>query len=312
MLICPPCDNNKQSRIDIWKQTIESFISDPALQMLLTLFDFRPRGGSLEQRLENLREFADLHWDYRRKSGGQERWETSDRDQIVMANAPLIIECARKLGMIDPCTTKRNCDYIMVLGGARSANLNRMQMAQCIQKSLGQKVPVVALTAKRPLGEIEIPHVISYVKDAVAGKTTEYDVISKALEIVFSMEMESEESSRETENKYAAWSIRRYDGGAVVCAPSSEPEKRRANTVDTLRFFLQRFSVMPGSVLHFATNPIYINYQTAALMPIAFEYNLELLFSGTGSAAKNRSPVVSNYLQEVKSSIDAICRSIGI
>ena len=132
------------------------------------------------------------------------------------------------------------------------------------------------------------------------------------MKTVFDLRNGVDESSIDMNEPNSSWCIRHFDGASIVAAPSSAPSKRRANTADTFEFFIDKFHVPEGSVIHFTTSSIYINYQLASLMPIAIKYNLELLFSGSGELGTDCNSVTSNYLQEIKGSIDAICRSMHI
>ena len=101
---------------------------------------------------------------------------------------------------------------------------------------------------------------------------------------------------------------RKYAGGtiAALAAPSSEPEKRRANTLDTFIYFLDQFRPSEGSKIILTTNSIYVPFQLMKLMDIALEK--DLLIDCVGVRAKEHVPPGkhSMYLQEIKAGLDAI------
>lgn len=279
MLVCPPYTEETQERLAAWRASVRAFIDSEAMSDLLGYFDCRPTKTSLYEKIEQIRSFIGIRWNYR---GGSERWTVADRDPVVERYYWRILACAGELGLIGIKSSRRDADYLLPLGGARTANHDRMKEARRLRDLSQRPVPVAALAAMRPVSEIEIPCIRGDLPEARAGVTTEYDVMCRALDLYFPKE------------------------GRVFCAPDKEPG-RRANTFDTFRYFCDREQPPRGSVLLFTTSSIYINYQTAALMPLAMERGLELVFSGSGTPGAY-DDVVSNYLQEIKGTIDALSR----
>jgi len=310
-LKCPKGNFPKEKRISQWKEQIKKYISNPYLVDLLALFGYKHKGEDLEEQLKNLSDFVNANWDFRKMSGSGERWTIEDRNQFVLENEPKIIEAADQLGMIHHKENLGEFDYIISLGGARAATYERIEEAFAVWENQGKEGSVIALVGMRPLGEIEVPYVESFMEEVEAGTTTEYDVACSAMEKLFSVKDGIITGENKEANPNSRWQWRTYQGAklAVLCAPSSCPEKRRANSRDTFVYFLNKYSVPSGSRILFVTSSIYINYQLSAFIDLAVEYGFEIVFCGAGEPGR-RNPVVSNYLQEIKGSIDAICNSL--
>lgn len=311
MLKCPPYSPSIEARQSAWEKSVSEYVFSDALSELLGLFNANITGETLQSRIGQIRAFAKERWDYRRKSGSGERWTVQDEDPIVISNIETILDCARRLGMIGVKSQRNDGDYIMPLGGARAANLDRVQEAKRLLDLSEKQAPVIALTAKRPLGEIEIPYVADYVDGACAKTTTEFDVMCRAMETTLGTPATGHEGEEVENAPNLGWAINHYGRHCVVCAPSSDPEHRRANTADTLQFFQDRFAPEPGSVLLLTTSSIYVSYQTASLVPLALKHGWEIELSGSGDANQHND-VISNYLQEIKGTIEAIASSLGI
>lgn len=312
-LTCPAMNDSKELRKCQWKKQIEQYIHSPEMEFLLGLFGYEHKKGDLESQLRNLLEFTSLNWDFRKASGSGERWTIEDRSEFVMEHAAKIIEAVNGLGMIHERDITGEFDYIIPLGGARKATYERIEEAYNIFKEQKKKCNVVTLAAMRPLAEIEIPFVEPYLEGAEAGINTEYDVACAAVEVLFHVKDGTVVGENREGGHNLEWKWKTYAGTGlgVLSAPSTCPEKRRANSSDTFVFFLEKYNVPVGSKILFTTSSIYINYQLPSFMNLAIEYGLEISFSGSGEPGRI-NPVISNYLQELKGSIDAICNSLNI
>lgn len=98
--------------------------------------------------------------------------------------------------------------------------------------------------------------------------------------------------------------MRKYkDDLYVLCAPTP-PGKIRANTLETLEYWKELFYPETHTSILCITSPIYTSYQLAALAGFAIENELLLDFEACGEC-KKRNSVITNYLQEIKGTIDA-------
>jgi hypothetical protein len=115
----------------------------------------------------------------------------------------------------------------------------------------------------------------------------------------------------------AAWSIRTYIAGngttvRVAAAPSSDPERRRANTADTYEWFARRVaSLSAGDQLLIVTTAIYVPAQHAAairMLGLPFKVGIETVGIQPGDVVPelDQSFTPSQYLQEVRSTIRSL------
>ena len=132
------------------------------------------------------------------------------------------------------------------------------------------------------------------------------------MEIAFDLSPACDEKVTESDNINLRACIRayrdKYKGSSVysVAAPSSEPEKRRANSYDTFTYFMDTFNVKKGNKLLLVTSSIYVTFQLLKFMGLALEYGFEVDCIGADSVSTGPNlSKASNYLQEMKSTVDA-------
>lgn len=311
MIRCPRYHPDESVRWDQWEEEIDAFLQQEALLHLFDIYGFEPEGHALRERLANAVAFASATWDYRRRQQARERWEVADADDVVAAHADEIVSCARELGMVDDSlpSSEDDFDLILILGGARTANYDRTMTAAELRRTLRrQHVPIVGLTACRPIGEAEVPHVAHVLPDVEAGITTEYDVMRASMASVLPVGDVMRQDGRQSGDNMG-WATCSYRNGVhVLAAPSTDPS-RRANTLDTFLFLRQAMPVPPRSRMVCVTSPIYIGYQTATLVPLAIECGWEILLVGSKVDASIPS-VTTNILQELKGTLDAMGKSL--
>jgi hypothetical protein len=148
-----------------------------------------------------------------------------------------------------------------------------------------------------------------------AGAATEFDLFVAAAEKEFGVSDDfAEERHEDGENVNAGWIVRKYAAGIrelfIIAAPSSDPKKRRANSSDTYEFFFDRFKVDEGAEILLTTSQIYVPYQhLEAIRTIAVPHKVNLDTIGFvpewGGALQGMNEP-SNYLQEIRSTIQAI------
>ena len=92
----------------------------------------------------------------------------------------------------------------------------------------------------------------------------------------------------------------------VLAAPSSDPA-RRANSLDTFKYFLKRFSINSDDTILLTTSCIYVPFQLLKFMELAIETGAVVDCIGVNTSISQSSFVKPiHYLQEIKSTINAI------
>jgi hypothetical protein len=98
----------------------------------------------------------------------------------------------------------------------------------------------------------------------------------------------------------------------VVAAPSSEPEKRRADTPDSYDFFAKHVATLQGGErLLMVTTPIYVPAQhAAAVRMLALPYGVEVDTVGNEAGVIPGAPAqqftATKYLLEVRSTVHSL------
>lgn len=321
--ICPEVGVDRVGRIH---ELIDRWIRSEPLADLVKEFDGSvPSNAPYEDLVAWLLQFSE-RWDYRRLQqqaaakdvGESARWLVNAAD-IPSDQRARILHAARALGLTGSDTpVGRGYDYLLVLGGARLSCLLRPRLAAHLVEQAELRPKVVAfLGSARPIAQSERDATDTY----ALGANTEYELINRGGEIAFGMSAAkfSEERSEDATNQNRSWAIRRYETGrpyelVSVSAPSSEPDKRRANSVDTYEFFLSQFQVQPGGSLLLVTSEIYVPYQQLeALRTVAIPHEVVIDtvgFPAEWGGALQGMVEPTNYLQEVRSTIQSADRFI--
>ena len=308
LLTCPDANFKKTERIKMLNATIANWIQSEAFTRLIVLFGGMPSyEGSIKKQIEYYNNFVDI-WDYRKyKANGGERWLVTE-DQFLSEHKSEIMESMFLLGLVDVSEPRQKPDYILPLGGARMANLDRCLAAKDVcQMYKEHSIPVVALTGMRPINEIEKESLEKYAPEA----KTEYEAICGGIEKAFDLSKVSyTESLHPNGNLNLAWAERRYDCVQmtidVLSAPSSDSD-RRANSRDTFEFFLKKYNLQAETRILLITSSIYVPFQLMKFTDLALERGFYV--DCIGNRSYDHSPSVLNvasYLQELKATINAI------
>jgi len=263
-------------------------------------------------------------WDFRKlqqeatakDTGEGSRWLVND-SSLTETQRDIIKESAKELGLIGiEIPSKNTYDFLWVLGGARLSCRLRPRLAAHLVTEHALHCDIVALLASgRPISLTERNATDTYAPNA----KTEFDLINYGAEIEFNIPSSFiEERNDDAANTNKSWIIRRYDKtGSLpsimsMCAPSSEPERRRANSADTYEFFFHHVQVPPGSSLLLITSQIYVPYQQLeAIRTVALRHNVVIETVGfprewSGYLQGMTSSI--NYLQEIRSTIQSTNR----
>ena len=308
LLVCPDVNLKQTERIDVLETTIAKWIHSEPFARLIRLFGGSiAKIGTLNEQIKYYNSFANV-WDYRkRKANGGERWLVTE-DQFLIDHKSEIMDCMSLLGLVDVTESKQQPDYILPLGGARMANLDRCLAANEVYEMYKEKsTRVVALTGMRPINDIEKKSLEKYAPEA----QTEYDAICSGIEKAFNIPADScTECMHPNDNINLMWAERIYNYDQMIInilsAPSSDP-KRRANSMDTFDFFLKRYEPKTGSKILLITSPIYVPFQLMKFTDFALERGFYV--DCIGNKSYDHSPTVLNtasYLQELKATINAI------
>ena len=198
------------------------------------------------------------------------------------------------------------------------SNLRRPELAKRIADEIKINTGIIALSAYRPLAESEIKGYIDYYAPEAI---TEFDAITKGMATVFHANHGYEDHSVKNDNIYICSNIRRfkdlYDDIPLYCiaAPSTDL-LRRANSDDCFEFFYKNFKVAEGAKIINCTSQIYTTYHQVRALKYAMKYNIEIDTVGYSAdlnapdgmqGKKSKYSNAVNYLQEIKSTIDAMC-----
>lgn len=166
----------------------------------------------------------------------------------------------KELGFFD-INKALSADYsrIVVLGGSLNACRIRTECVTTVRYK--HTLSVDALTCYRPINPVE-----RKASDHVCSADTEFGVLSESFSNVFGLGGYVDEFKGDR-NLNSISCIRRFAGSMEGCsyniyaAPSGDPGFRRADTGDTLRFYLNSSDVSPDDSLLFLTSNRYCNRQ---------------------------------------------------
>ena len=308
LLTCPDIHKRREDRINELSESVAKWIYSAPFHELVKLF-----GGTvltnepLREQIKYYNQFADV-WDYRRKrADGGERWMIQE-DAFLSKHKAAVMEKMSLLGLRDVVEPSKRPDYILPLGGARMANLDRCVTAhEVCMKYQGENIPVVALTGMRSINDIERTSLEQYAPEA----QTEYEAMCGGMMKAFGLVKSSyEERINKNNNVNLAWAERRYYNDQrqihILSAPSSDPE-RRANSMDTFEFFINRYKIEPESRILLVTSCIYVPYQLMKFTDLAIAKNFYVDCIGNKQNTGLPSVLnVASYLQELKATINAI------
>jgi hypothetical protein len=295
-------------------QLVSAFAANSTDQQLAS--DLATGHGSADDRLKRLDTFTD-RWDTRRgleRNQAPELPLTPEQDKLVLA-------AAHALGIRGSARLRfQRYDHVLILGGLIRACLARpAYAAHLIHTGTVQAGAVTALGGHRPFigNEFELA--------AQAGApelTEEYEALDHGTRQAFNLDASESVEGETSPLPGGTWGVRTYrtPGGLpvqVAAAPSSAPDKRRADTPDTYAFFAQRLTnLQPGQRLLLITTPIYVPPQhAAALRMLALPYAVEIDTVGSepgavpGTAAQPFS--AAKYLMEIRSTVHSLRRLLA-
>jgi hypothetical protein len=320
------------STVDEIRSKIQAWITSSWLRDLIRVFDGTTAlDGTLDETLERLEAFSE-RWDFRRiarergaladdmlrQGSGSARWLSAATGLSESAEAR-ILGNASHLGLVHarhPSLSRY--DYIAALGGARlSCKFRPLLAAKLLRAGVGAE-HVVLLGAARPVAESEREATDAY----APGASDEFDLIVAGAQEAFGFDMSAcdEERYDDPGSANLSWVARHlntsFEGAPLkvtaISAPSSDPLRRRANSADTIIFFLQHEQVQANTRILLITSQIYVPYvQLEALRTVALPFRMSV--ETIGFPAEWMPPLqglqnANHYLQEVRSTIQAARR----
>jgi hypothetical protein len=274
--------------------------------------DLAVEKGDVAERLARLDLFTD-RWDTRR---GLERNQATELP-LSPERQELVLAAAEALGMCGGTRLRFDrYDHVLMLGGLIRACLVRTAYAaHLIHGGHVAAGSVTALGGYRPFMGDE------FLLAAEAGApelAEEYEAMDFGTRRAFGLGAPEAVEGQKSPLPGGTWGVRRYrtDEGVpvqVVAAPSSEPERRRADTPDSYAFFARYVAALqPGERLLLVTTPIYVPAQhAAAVRMLKLPYGVEVDTVGNEPGVIAGAPTqtfsATKYLLEVRSTV----RSLG-
>lgn len=148
---------------------------------------------------------------------------------------------------------------------------------------------------------------------------TEFDLMKSALQKTFGHLKLKKRKDYISENINKFWVVENYIYNipvTLIAAPSSEPEKRRANTADTFKFFTEQLNVKDRKSILLVTSQIYVPYQqleAIRILGITYGHSLETIgFPNEWSVNLQGLQKPENYLQKIRSVLQSAGRLLEV
>ncbi len=298
---------------DVRVDGIAGWVGSAPLRGLVAHFGGRWPHGDLGAVLAGLDAFSARCWDFR---AGRERPEAREPN-LDPATVELVYRCADALGLVRARPPARSrYAHLVVLGGLAHACLRRVAYAgHLLRTGVDVAGEVAVLGSFRQLSEVERR---TLAEVGVTGCDTEVDALDAAVRRTFAVSEPETEDGLDADHPHHSWSSRTYRPAGqppvrVLAAPSSEPERRRAHTADTQRFWAEHAQLARADEVLLVTAPIYVPFQHCdALRTLALPYACEVETVGVDPMLPdlNRLPeptlTPGRYLQEIRSAIRSL------
>lgn len=287
---------------------IQGWISSAPMRSLVAEFGGELPDLPVDGLLAWLDDFSDTHWNFR-KQGRVERDQVR-APEFAAETAALILAAATALHLVDPDRPPRaGYDHVLVLGGLGRACLQRTEYAARLIRAGATSAPeLAALGSFRPLTAAE---------KALPGLETsryEADAMDVGVRLGFGFEAPVRREASDDDATPRSWEVRTYraDGGPevhVLAAPSSDPDRRRANTPDTYEFWARRVSLRATDRILVVTSPIYVPFQhcdAIRMLTLPFGCAIDTIGFDAARSTVEPAPGATNpdrYLQEIRSGI---------
>ncbi|MFI7284753.1 hypothetical protein ACIBOV_31310 [Micromonospora chersina] len=289
---------------------VRAWVDSPPMRALVGHFGGDWPAGDLGAVLAGLDDFSARHWDFR---GGRERPDARE-PAFDPATVGLVLDAAAALGLVRavPPTLPRYA-HLLVLGGLAHACLRRTAYAAHLARTVaGVDGEVAVLGSFRALSPVESRMLAGL---GVHGCATEVDALDAGVRVAFGVDAPSEEIGESADHPHRAWSSRTYRPAGlppvrVLAAPSGEPDRRRAHTADTQRFWAGHVRLREGDPVLMVTAPIYVPFQhcdALRTLAVPFGCGIDTVGVDPALATSVRVPeptlTAGRYLQEIRSAV---------
>lgn len=302
---------DQPTNAEMANEQLDGFIHNPGLGEMAGLFGVEDVSDDRSERLAELKEVSSSHWDFRK---GQERQATDWDDELLSdpesEQWKTVFDAADKLGMVQSGEfTNKTPDYLVILGGANKAPLDRLRFGL---ESVDDCGHVVYLGSSRPVSDAEREKAKDYAPDA----QTEFDLGSGAFETLLGARLVDEVVE---ERNGDTWGMRfyEYEGpngetkqGFVLSTPQMI-EGNRATTYDNFKFFAHQAQLEdnPGTTVGAVTTAFYAPAQHfTGVQELTLPYGAQLETIGHSAEYSGAIRKPTQLLQEAKAAIDAAGR----
>jgi hypothetical protein len=315
-VVAPPGTDLRQSDPEEILRAITNWICSEPLRDLVAAFDgpALDADGFSADDLDRLLAFSAKTWDFRR---GGERADARGPRYEETDTGRLILDVAAALDMVHSTEPAgRDYDHILILGGLLRTCLVRVRFtADLIAAHSPLAKGIAALGSSRPAIAVEAEHARRLELGEIK---TEADAMDAAVRREFGKlglsKVIAEERGGQDDGPSRPWWVRSYalDAGRqvhVLCAPSTDPARSRANTADTYTFWAERVvHLQPMSRVLIVTSSIHVPFQAAdALRVLALPRRCQVEVVGVHQGLPydglltTMSPL--QYLQEINSAL---------
>jgi len=303
---------------------VDRWIGSQPLTDLVERFSGRiDRTGDPETTLDQLLAFSAEHWDFR---GGGER-DQARRVEFDESTSTAILDAVAELGLRrDTWPRFTEYDHLVVLGGLIGGCLARTQYAAELIRRGIDVAEINAIGGFRIMDEAERNRAADL---GAPGCRFELDGLVAALRIVFDAErLTTIDSGGDPDvAPHRSWSIAEndvtFEGGQRVlraaAGPSSDPERRRADTGDSMRFWAEKAAkVRPGDRLLVVTSPRFVPFQHCdAVRILGLGYGCAIDTVGMRTEwlpdmLSMSEPTPDQYLQELRSTFFSMRRLVDV
>jgi hypothetical protein len=302
------------------QQQVEQFAHNPGLAQLTELYGLDITDMDTEQRLAAAQGVATTYWNYRRDAERQAAsWATKDDPLSIEGSEQwnTVFSGARELGLVEsskPHNTRP--DYLVVLGGANRAPLDRLRYG--LESVEEAREAVVYLGSARRISDAEKIKAADY----APGAETEFDLGVGAIEETLKdpqFKLQRAEGPDAVVAKDGQeWRMRTYyyekDGKtrkAYVCSTPPEVDGHRATTYDNFRFFAQlaHLGEQPDTSVVAVTTGLYTAGQhLPAVQELTLPHGTTVETIGHDAAYAGMIRTPDKLVQETKAAIDAAIR----
>lgn len=229
----------------------------------------------------------------------------------------LVLSAAAELGQgEEPAIPRAHFDAIVMTGGMVRAGLVKPRfVAELFQGGVSAD-HVVFLGGFRPFAGDEL--LLAHALDVAGSNETDGMIAGmvKTFTLLDVPEVAGESNSQFGGNaSWQEWSWQQPGMRfSVVAAASSEPQRRRAHTADTFRFWSTHLKPPKVTTILLVTTPIYVPYQAAVGVEVfGLEYDLAVRTVGASVASNDLGIHTQlfepqHHLQELRSAITALAR----